>query len=231
MNLTGNPYPALGIIDTSGNITATDSLGYASDADWSPDGSRLICSAIRRTGTGITNLYIVDAATGRSTRLLSDSIRTGAVSWSQQNTIGFAFASGGTANLAIIDTNGTNLRVLDSTAYFNTIKWSPDGSKVLYTRNFQSTYEVYTLAVSNSQKQLLLHFEDGTQITSLRYSPDGTMISFYAYQSSTFSLYVMGSDGSNPRSVASQSTDGSWSPDSKSLAYVYYNVVYTKRVQ
>ena len=227
----GNPYPALGIIDTSGNITGTDSLGYASDADWSPDGSHIVCSAIRRSGGGTTNLYTVDATTGRSTRLLSDTIRTGAVSWSSQNKIACAFAGSTSAILAIIDTNGSNFLILDSTAYFNTIRWSPDGTKLLFTRNIQSTYDIYVLTISSSLKQLLLGFADGTQIPSLRYSPDGAMISFYTYQSGNFTLYTMGSDGSTPTSVATQSTDGSWSPDSKSLAYVNNNVVYTKRVQ
>ncbi|MBI4810477.1 MAG: hypothetical protein HY800_03370, partial [Ignavibacteriales bacterium] len=229
--LWGNSISTLHIIDTMGNILTTDSLGYIRDADWSPDGSSIVCSAVRQTSI-YARLYTVYPTTAHVTQLLADSIHTGAVAWSKQDRIAFAYSSENTSTLVTIAPDGTNLQNHDNGGYFNTIKWSPNGYLLLYSKRMSSSYDAYLLDVSSGATQQILKYSDSTQISSMRFSPDGTMISYYLYYSpDQFYLYVRDLANWITYSIAQQSTDGSWSPDSRSIAYVYYNVVYTKQVR
>ena len=227
----GGSISTLMIVDTTGKITLTDSLGYTRDADWSPDGSMIVCSAVRQTSI-IPRLYTVNPTDGQSRQIFHDSIHTGAVSWSAHNKVAFAFSSDTASKLAVIDPDGSNFQLRDSGGFFNTIRWSPDGNKLLYSKRTPTQYDAYILDILSSNSVHILRYEDNTNISSLRFSPDGTMISYYVSNSpDKFYLYVMNVDGTNNRLISNQSTEGSWSPDSKSIVYVYFNAVYTKRVR
>ena len=230
----GNPSSNFFIVYTNGSgVLAADSIGYTVDADWSPDGSRLICSAMRRGATNNrTSIYIVAASNGHCTRLNQDTASTGVVAWSSQNILAYAFASNGTSALVAADTSGNILHDVDSAGYFYVARWSPDGSTLLYSKTDGNvTTDAVEWTFVGESRLPLLHYADNTAILSMRYSPDGTMISVYTGQASTYSVYVYNADGTNARLVAALSTDASWSPDSKQLAYVYYNAVQRKRIQ
>ncbi|MBI5476874.1 MAG: DPP IV N-terminal domain-containing protein [Ignavibacteriales bacterium] len=229
--LFGGRVPTIYIIDTAGSLLITDSLGYTFDADWSPDGSKIVCSALRGSQLN-PSLQIIDASTGLCTRLLPDTVSTGAVAWSVNNQIAFAFSHDTTTMLATINESGTNLVILDSAAFYNNLRWSPNGNILGYSKHFENEYDVYLRNVSTSSLQHLLHFADNTQIASLRFSPDGNKLSYYLYRtaSSTY-LYIMNLSDQSVQQIATDCTDGSWSPDSKQIAYVYYNEIFFKPVQ
>jgi Tol biopolymer transport system component len=220
----------LHIADTSGGLSASDSIGYTADADWSPDGARIVVSGTIPT-SAVPRLSIINAD-GTGFRLLNRSLKTGSVAWSSQNVIAFVYQVSPVAYLATINPDGSNLRTLDSAVVLYNTRWSPDGRMLLYVQADSVSSTVYTLTIATGHKDPVIQFQDNTAILSVRYSPDGTMISYYtSLTSNEFDLYVINTDGSNGRAVSTMSTDGSWSPDSRSLAYVYYNAVYTKAVR
>jgi len=218
------------IVDTLGSTALGDSLTYTADAEWSPDGSKIVCSASTRSNI-FTRLATINSD-GKGYRRLIDSVQTGSVAWSSQNKIAFVFSAQGKTYLATINPDGSGLRTLDSLSLFYNTRWSPDGATLLYSAKDSSSWTVYRMDILTAHKQPLVQYVDDTRILSLRYSPDGTMISYYVYLNpNQFDLYVIQADGSNARHVASLSTDGSWSSDSRSLTYVYYNNVLTQTVR
>ncbi|MBI5021281.1 MAG: PD40 domain-containing protein [Ignavibacteriales bacterium] len=219
------------IVDTIGLYIKTDSLKYTYDADWSPDGSQIVCSALRGSRLH-PSLNIVNASTGVSSLFLPDSIHTGSVSWSANNQLAYVFSRDSTNGLAVINTDGTGKMLIDSSAFFNATRWSPDGATILYTKHLNYDSDVYTTNVFTATTIRRLHFTDDTQIASLRYSPDGQKISYYLYGSSnTTYLYTMNLSDGNAQQIAVQTTDGSWSPDSKQIVYVSYDDIFFKSVE
>ncbi|MBA4313445.1 MAG: hypothetical protein C0417_12550 [Chlorobiaceae bacterium] len=229
--LYGGRMSTLYIVDTIGSYIKTDSLKYAYDADWSPDGSQIVCSALRSARV-YPSLNIVDATTGTTNLLLPDSVHTGSVSWSANNQLAFVFSRDSTNGMAVINANGTGMMLLDSSSFFNALRWSPDGSTILYAKHLNYDSDVYTMNVFTTTTIHRLHFTDDTQIASLRYSPNGQKISYYLYGSSnTTYLYVMNLSDGSAQQIAVQSTDGSWSPDSKQIVYVSYDDIFFKTVE
>jgi len=220
------------IIDTNGSIQRFDSLTSVTSAAWSPDGSSIICSGAKSHGA--YSLYQITPGS-TTIALIYSQKETGPVAWSTTNTLAFVTVDSINAKMWLL-TNATGpgtLTLIDSAAGFYTPSFSPDGNTLIYSRNTQNTDDIVTLNLNttNLQPHTFLQFSDGTQVTSLRYSPDGTLISYYSYASgSQINLYVIGADGSNATSVASLSTDGSWSPDSRHVAYILNNKLYTKWV-
>jgi Tol biopolymer transport system component len=227
----GGRLSSIYIVDTIGSYIKSDSLNHTYDADWSGDGSRIVCSALRGSRLN-PSLQIIDAITGISTQLLPESTHTGAVSWSISNKIAFVFSHDTTTALAIMNENGSGMVLLDSSSFFNTIRWSPDGSTLIYSKHLNYDNDVYTLNTLTSTLTHRLHYSDNTQIASIRYSPDGEKMSYYLYRTSSATyLYVMNLSDGNVQQIATDCTDGSWSPDSKQIAYVYYNEIFFKPVQ
>ena len=218
------------IIDTNGAVQRFDSLTSVTSAAWSPDGSSIICSGAKSHGA--YSLYEITPGSTTISLIYSQK-ETGPVAWSHLNELAFVTIDSINAKLWLL-TNATGpgiIQLIDSASGFYTPSFSPDGNTLIYSRNTQTTDDIVTVNTTDLTPHTFLQFSDGTQVTSLRYSPDGTLISYYSYASgSQINLYVIGADGSNPTSVASLSTDGSWSPDSRHVAYVLNNKLYTKWV-
>ena len=218
------------IIDTNGAVQRFDSLTSVTSAAWSPDGSSVICSGAKSHGA--YSLYEITPGSTTISLVYSQK-ETGPVAWSSKNTLAFVTVDSLNAKLWLL-TNAPGpgtITLIDSASGFYTPSFSPDGNTLIYSRNTQTTDDIVTVNTTVPQPHTFLQFSDGTQVTSLRYSPDGTLISYYSYASaSQINLYVIGYDGSNPTSVASLSTDGSWSPDSRHVSYVLNNKLYTKWV-
>jgi Tol biopolymer transport system component len=229
--LFGGRMSTLYIVDTIGSYIKTDSLKYTYDADWSPDGSQIVCSALRGTRV-YPSLNIVDANMGAASLFLHDSVHTGSVSWSANNQLAFVFSRDSTNGLAVINSNGAGMMLLDSSSFFNALRWSPDGSTILYAKHLHYDSDVYTMNINDRTIIRWLQFADDTQVASLRWSPNGQKFSYYLYGSSnTTYLYVMNLSDRTAQQIALQSTDGSWSPDSKQIVYVTYDDIFFKTVE
>jgi Tol biopolymer transport system component len=227
----GSPSLAFFTIDTNGVVQRSDTLGYVLDADWSPDGSMLVCSGIRKNSLDTrSRLYFENPANGLALPVGNDSTSTGAVAWSSQNVLAYSYSLNGSSVLVTMDTSTANRRTVDSAGFYYVVHWSPDGKTLLYSSTAGTISDVIAYTAATFAKQTVLHYVDNTFILALRYSPDGTTVSSYTGQSSSYNVYVMNPDGTNQRLAASLSTDASWSPDSKQLVYVYYNAVQRKAV-
>ena len=224
-----NSHSPFRTIDTNGTVQRYASLVAVTSAAWSPDGSTIVCSAV--TAGGRYSLYKV-VPSGATVTLFYSAFATGPVAWSGQNQIAFVTIDSVSAKLWIMTSDGNNLQRLDSASAFYALSFSPDGNTLIYSRTTQVSDDIVEENLSTRVQQMLLQFTDGTEVVSLRHSPDGTTLSYYSYSSaSQIDLYVIGVDGTNAIFIAALSTDGSWSPDSRRIAYVLENSVRTKWVK
>ena len=195
--LTGKIVFASGIGDSDSNIfimnadgselTRLTSQGLGDDPDLSPDKSKIVFEAYRYTGRP-----------GR----------------------------GGGAGIFVINSDGTGERpILGGTesACFLVVcnwsepDWSPDGSKIAYTRIGSDPIHVMNA--------------DGTEATRITdisggdptWSPDGSKIAFWSVVDGNFEIFVVNVDGSGLTNLTKSSADESdpaWSPDGSKIAYL-----------
>ena len=95
--------------------------------------------------------------------------------------------------------------------------WSPDGSKIIYTRgDVMTNFDIYSMdAGGGNIIRLTEHAERDQRAV---WSPDGQTIAFESQRDGDKSIWLMDADGSNKRKVV-QGREPSWSPDGKSIAF------------
>jgi dipeptidyl aminopeptidase/acylaminoacyl peptidase len=145
------------------------------------------------------------------------------------NSANSIYASG---EIYSVDTDTGRFRML---GYGLFPKWSPDGTKILYSGNDEDMMAYGDAETGESQAfntNLYIRDENGnaTSITNTTqseympaWSPDGSKI---AYSSTSFGfehIYVMNADGSNSSRLTNKTLDPAewsiWSPDSSKIAF------------
>lgn len=56
--------------------------------------------------------------------------------------------------------------------------WSPDGKRIVFVAHKNSTANLFTIKPDGSDKQVITHYTEDTQLLSPRWSPDGSRIAF-----------------------------------------------------
>lgn len=101
-------------------------------------------------------------------------------------------------------------------------RWSPDGTKVVFSSNRDSsTFEIYVASADGQVVERVT--QDGFNDRWPAWSPDGTQIVYSSLRNGNYDLYVMDADGSNPRAVTTDpgnDLEPTWSPDGSSIAFV-----------
>lgn len=167
---------------------------------WSPDGSRIAFTRMYESGSGRSELWMMNAD-GTGQRSLG--VEGFGARWSPDGSR-FVFASdrAGSWDLYVCGVEGTDVAPLAATpSDEGSPVWSPDGSQIAYTSNADGDHEVFVSASDGSNARQLTH--DGSAQHYPRWSPDGSLIAFDSQLpgGGVRDVYVMGSDGSNPRRV------------------------------
>ena len=113
------------------------------------------------------------------------------------------------------------------------VKFSPDGSKLAFSANFDNNTDVYVIAVSGGQPKRLT-YHPGPDLVS-GWSADGSAVMFASRRENkfgrSFQRYTIGLDGGLPvKQMQARFFNGAWSPDGANLAYIdgipAYNALY-----
>jgi Tol biopolymer transport system component len=189
---------------------------------WSPDGTRLAFDAHR--GVDVEEIYTMNADGSARRRLTFDSgggsrVYNVAPAWSPDgNLIAWLKQTGSSSarDVWVMSSDGTGQRRLTSDGGSkSTLGWSPDSSRLLYTKQMPGS-EVHVLDVATGTARSLS--QPGTFEFTPAWSPDGTEIALV----SRSRLVVADADGTGRREVrttAPQVSSPEWSPDGERIAF------------
>lgn len=135
----------------------------------------------------------------------------------------FESTSSSTKGLFIVNTDGTNKRMLkDSLIHYisNSLSWSPDGKRIVFEKGNTVNDDICVIDTSGNNFAVI-----GIG-TNPEWSPDNTKICFINWGTQGhFSpdLWIMNPDGSNKVNLTSSENDieqnAKWSSDSKKIVY------------
>ncbi len=173
---------------------------------WSPDGTKLAYTVLTTFGTDIWTVNVDGTNAHRVIPGNGGHVYLGA--WSPDGTK-LLFTNG---QIMTADTDGTNEVVLTTPAESQGADWmpsySPDGSKIVFSREAQYPVQLWVMNSDGSGQIQLTTSPVGCY--NPRYSPDGQMIVFGRAPATATSgplppaeMVVMNADGSNLRTVLS----------------------------
>ncbi len=122
---------------------------------------------------------------------------------------------------ALNSNTGQRLRLTDTDSNERTPKWSPDGTRILFTSERDGNREVYVMNADGSRAiNLTQHPAHDWQPA---WSPDGARIAFSSYRDENWEVYLIDADGSNLVRLTNHSESDfspTWSPDGKKILFV-----------
>ena len=191
---------------------------------WSPDGSTIAYAA--RTD-GRTEIHLA-GSDGSFDRAIHAQAAPGTFSifsakFSPDGTqILFDRGTDSGFDIYVMNVDGTHVRELTTTGTDYDPHWSPDGTKIAFTREEivehngqrRATSDIFVMNADGSDIQRLTEGGDRSTYLYPQWSPDGTKIAFVAgVTGGPGPLVVMNADGSDPVEVVSGEVLGiSWQP-------------------
>lgn len=177
---------------------------------WSPDGTRL---AVVLSDQGSADIYIVNASTGKTSRVTSsDAIDTEPV-WVDEDTLIFTSdRSGGPQLYQIAAAGGRASRLTFEGNYNASATVSPDGTTVAFVHGYGSGYQI---AVIDRDTGLLRTLTNGTLDESPSFAPNGQMIIYATEKNGKGTLGAVSLDGNVVQSLTLSSAsvrEPTWSP-------------------
>ena len=210
---------------------------------WSPDGAQI--SFIAREALGATAIHLMNTDGSNRTSLVSTAaLGTGLIletAWSPDSAkIAFVSVRDEGSSIFVIDADGNNLqRLTETDAFERQPVWSPDGTKIVFTRTTYASEEdgegssdIYLVTVDGSGTIQLT--DDPGQDRWPTWLPGGQETAFQSTRDGQDSIYAINIDGSNLRQMARVRLEplpvgyadysniqgqASWSPDSTRVAF------------
>ena len=158
---------------------------------WSPDGSRVAyCTDddVAPPRKNPSQIFSIEIATHRISKLLSDGINTYPVWSSDGKWMAFRRMLGETnSEVFVADADGSNPRnITNNPAFDGWPAWSPDGSMIAFASNRgNQNYQIYTMRPDGSDVRLVAATEG--RGTAPKWAPDGKTIYFTICGKSAFS--------------------------------------------
>ncbi|MES2765601.1 MAG: hypothetical protein V4642_07030 [Bacteroidota bacterium] len=193
---------------------------YFSKAVWAHDSKTLYytkrdssITSIRADGS--ERKILLKAVLGSEIDLIADitaSPREDIILFTHRNAIT------GKAEIGVIKADGSGRRVTNDAGGFIFHNWSPDGRRVLAVKYIGKTQELCEIDVQSLSIRSYLQFTE-KDILASSYSPDGTKILFtlseklYQYGLSYSRIFIMNNNGSQLRSLTSDTLTESTPPE------------------
>jgi COMPASS component SWD3 len=197
--------------------------------DWSPDAQTM--AAVGYASQSTWSIYVFDLVGGELTRLTNTpGVWDSEPSWSPDGTrIAFTRIypeQDEREEVWIMDADGGDQHWIGLEGF--AAKWSPDGSRFIYTSNRSGNYEIYTSNIDGTDERQLTSTSANESFPT--WSPDGSKIAYSAStgkwntieNTKTYELYVMDADGSNVRQLtdnAAYDSNPRWSPDGSLIVF------------
>jgi hypothetical protein len=155
-------------------------------------------------------LYLYDLASGQFQTLTVDALQPSAFALSPDGTqVAFTDLSA-TPGLSVINSDGSNQRMIVEGWVGRNLVWHPDGQHIFFVLD-QPEIGIYSVDIATGTITPIATTDDPAY---LGLSPDGSLL---AYEDN--GLYVVSSEGGEPLRLLRAASQWVWSPDSQYLAY------------
>jgi Tol biopolymer transport system component len=186
--------------------------------DWSADGREIVF--VSEDGSGIGNLFLVDADGSSLRKLTSDSARYENPAWSPQGDW-IAFEKGLDADwgLYLIRPDGSGLQLIEGKNLFHP-SWSPDGERLAIVTGDEHEWIGAIIDLDGTGQRRIT--PAGMDVGSVKWSPEGSQLAFDAVVDTNLDLFIVDETPSNlQRLTHSSAIDArpEWSPDGNKLVF------------
>jgi serine/threonine-protein kinase len=198
-----------------------DDAGPASDAQISPDGTRVAWASMK---SGNPDIWVMDIDGGDPVNLTKSPFHDADAAWSPDGKrITFASNREGDMEIYAMNADGPSLptRLSFHLGHDGFPAWSPDGTKIAYHSDLGTNWDIMTVR------------PDGTGTTNVSrnpstheifpaWSPDGTRIAFTTVREGNFEVFVMDQNGDDERNLTNDPAIDdmpTWSPDGLWIAF------------
>jgi Tol biopolymer transport system component len=175
---------------------------------------------------GVTDLYIMDVANGRSHWLTRDRAVASAPVWSPDGTQ-IAFSSnrdGFNANIWVIPSGGGTPVKYTQTGGTSP-DWSSDGTKIAFA-SYSGTTDIWVMNADGTGQTRVTSTSDAWENEPV-WSPDGTKIAYGSARGGPSQIWVMNANGSSQVQLTGLTDNGTsfspaWSPDGTKIAFASF---------
>lgn len=198
------------------------------DFAWSPDGEKLLFSAIMSPESATSfDLYFIDVTNDTlSPILISNELEVNAIegeaTWSPDGkNIAFTQYLGGKELIYIMDEDGTQTRFLTEGG---SPSWSPDGTHIVFVRRLsgEPVGDIYTVNKDGSHlRQITTDLFANKPV----FSPNGDLIAFVSSQvGQNFGIYIVKLDGTGITKLMNSLVSPNWLSENQILFAVQNSI-------
>lgn len=205
-------------------VKITSRFSHAMAPAWSPDGKKLVFTAITKNAKNVRNhnLFLYDLPSGKINMLSNrQGINSGAAYSPNGAHLALTMSFPGNPEIFLMDPESKVVqRLTNSYGLDVDPSWSPDGKWLAFVSDRSGRPMVYKMEVSGANVQRLTYA--GHYNATPTWSPQGNKVAFAGWDAGKFDIFIMNPDGTNIERLTKNmgnNEDPDFAPDGYFIVY------------